>query len=204
MGMGDRTAKYGLTRSTSKPVRLACWDLTLAVKTLEAHHGEEEPILRAAHERFVESIDATDDPLHRMFREEAKRFQQLGEKLRADRAALLDELLGMWPAIEDVTAEEYTLRGAGYILLAEHTDVMPGAPVPIVTAPNTADWRRTMIRTLQWTREVSYGTAAAALGPSYLLSKVIEHPKPQASGLRDIASEARDHILHFLAERHVS
>ena len=32
----------------------------------------------------------------------------------------------------------------------------------------------------------------------YLLSKIIEHPGPQASGLRDIAGEARDHLRTFL------
>src|SRR5690242_1932987 len=101
MGIEDRTPKYGLTRSTSKPVALACWDLTLAIKTLEAHHGDEQRTFRAAIEGLVHSIGAADDPLHHMLRDEAKRSEQLGDKLRADRAALLDELLAIWPAIED-------------------------------------------------------------------------------------------------------
>lgn len=199
-----RTEKYGLTRSTSKPVKLACWDLTLAIKTLEAHHGEEEPVFRAATRGLVESIGAADNPLHHMLTDEAKRFERLGEKLRADRAALLDELLAMWPAIADAAAEESTLRPSGGILLADQPDRMTQAPIPINTDLTTIQWRHTVIQTMQWTREVSYGAAATALGPCYLLSKVIEYPKPQAMGLRDVAGEARDHILHFLAERHVS
>jgi hypothetical protein len=200
----DPTEKYGLTRSTSKPVKLACWDLTLAIKTLEAHHGEEEAIFRAAIEGLVESIGAADDPLRHMFRDETKRLEQLGDKLRRDRAALLDELLVMWPAIEDVAKEESTLRPSRNILLADQPDRMTQAPIPIVTALTMMQSRHTVIQTMHWTREVSYGATAAALGPCYLLSKVIEYPKPQAMGLRDVADEARDHILHFLAERHVS
>lgn len=55
--------------------------------------GEEEPIFRAAIEGLVQGIGAVDDPLHRMVRDEAKRFEQLGVKLRTGRAGLLDDLL---------------------------------------------------------------------------------------------------------------
>jgi len=57
---------------------------------------------------------------------------------------------------------------------------------------------RVLNETVRWSRTISYSQAAAALEPCYLLAKAIEYPKPQASGLRDIAGEARDHLHTFL------
>ncbi len=201
----DRTSKYGLTHSTSKPVKLACWDWSCAVKTLEAHHHAEAPVFRKAVEDFNANGGLERDPAHELVRENAWRLQRVADNLREGRAALVDELVGMWPAIEDVVAEENTRRKSATILLAEQPDPTPLPPTTIVsTGLSPMQWLRVLGETAQWTREISYGCAAAALGPCYLLSKVIEYPEPQARGLRDAAGEARDHLLHFLACRHTS
>jgi hypothetical protein len=199
----DRSEKYGLTSSTSKPVKLACWDWSCAVKTLEAHHQAEAPAFRATLEDFDANIGDGQPPARVAFREHARRLKGIADNLREARAALVDELLGMWPAIEDVVAEETTLRKSDTVLLADRPDPTPDPPVPIVREGLTPmHWLRIVTETVQWTREISYGCAAAAVGPCYLLSKVVEYPKPQASGLRDVAGEARDHLLHFLASQH--
>ncbi len=195
------TPKYGLTRSTSKPVKLACWDLSRAIKTLSAHHDAEEPFFAETLAGFDEGVSQAPEPTADWLRRERERLDGIAAGLREARAALRDELQAMWPAIEDVVQEEATLRPSGSILLAEEPDTMPQAPVPIVRDLQPIQWLRILVEAVTWTREISYGAASVALGPCYLLSKVIEYPKPQASGLRDIAGEAHDHIRHFLAER---
>jgi hypothetical protein len=60
------------------------------------------------------------------------------------------------------------------------------------------DRLRILDATLRWSRETSYGYAVAALGPSYLLSYVIEYPTPSAGALRTAVTEARDALLTFL------
>jgi hypothetical protein len=201
----ERTQKYGLTRSTSKPVKLAGWDWSCAVKTLEAHHQAETTAFRSALGDFNTNIGAERDPARDALREHAQRLEAIADNLREARGALVDELVAMWPAIEDVVDEENTLRKSDTILLSDQPDPTPDPPVPIVREGLTpVQWLRVVVETVQWTREISYGCAAAALGPCYLLSKVIEYPQPQAMGLRDVAGEARDHLLHFLASRHAS
>jgi hypothetical protein len=199
----NRTEKYGLTRSTSKPIKLACWDWSVAVKTLQAHHEREPAVLGAAVNDFNAGVGAECNPPLDALRQHATRLVAIAENLRNGRAALVDELVGMWPAIQDVVDEEKDLRPSGSVLLAEESDPTPPAPTPIVRdGVSPVQWLQILAQAVQWTSDISYRYAASAVGPCYLLSKVIEYPTPQASGLRDIAEEARDHLLHFLAARY--
>jgi hypothetical protein len=135
-----------------------------------------------------------------VLRQQAGRLEAVATNLRTRRAALIDELVLMWPAIQDLVNEEKDLRPSGMVLVADAPDNTPLAPTPIVREGlNTIQWLRILAQSVQWTSDISYRYAAVALGPCYLLSKVIEYPSPQATGLRDVASEARDHLLHFLA-----
>jgi len=196
----DRTEKYGLTNSTGKPIRLACWDWSLAVRTLEDHHAREPGVLQAALADFTTAAGEEHNPVLDALRQQADRLEAIATNLRQRRAALVDELAGMWPAIEDVVDEERALRPSGTVLLADHVDPTPEPPTPIVREGlSTVQFLHVLAQAVHWTSDISYRYAASALGPCYLLSKVIEYPKPQASGLRDIAEEARDHLLHFLA-----
>jgi hypothetical protein len=106
----DRTEKYGLTRSTSKPIKLACWDWSVAVKTLQAHHEREPAVLGTAVNDFNASVGDERNPPLDALRHHATQLAAIAENLRNGRAALVDELVGMWPAIQDVVDEEKDLR----------------------------------------------------------------------------------------------
>ena len=203
----ERSPKYGITDSTSKPVALACWDLSTAIKTLDKHHELERPAFERALESLTASIDDANQRAATALRAHVQRLEGIAVPLREARAALRDELLNLWPALEDLAAEENSLRHPNRVQLAEEAALTERPPAPIhgiePDLPSN-DWLRVVATVVKWSREISYGTAARALGPCYLLSKVIEHPKSQARGLRDVCGEAVDHIHHFLAERHTS
>ena len=114
----DRSPKYGLTTSTTKPVWLACWDLSRATLTLETHHDDEKRAFDEALAALRES--SADLPVGReavRLRADEKRLQEIAAKLRNARDALVAELVGMRIAIEDVVQEERALRPSGGPLL---------------------------------------------------------------------------------------
>lgn len=179
---------------------LACWDLSRATLTLETHHDDEKRAFDEALAALRES--SADLPVGReavRLRADEKRLQEIAAKLRNARDALVAELVGMRIAIEDVVQEERALRPSGGPLLPDRPNTTRRAPRPsggsVLTPLQTLS---VLNDTVRWSREVSYSQAAAALGPCYLLAKIIEYPKPPASGLRDIAQEACDHLGTFL------
>jgi len=184
-----------------KPVRLACWDLSCAILTLETHHGHETLVFDEARAAFQERIaDAAASPVSEELAASGERIAGIAASLREARAALVAELVGMRVAIHDLTEEESTLRPSGSVLLADTADTTTLAPVPIGgwSALTPLQALRILNETVRWSRKISYSQAGAAIGPCYLLAKTIEYPKPQASGLRDIAGEAHDHLRTFL------
>jgi hypothetical protein len=182
-------------------VRLACFDLTLATLTLETHHSQEPAVFDSAVSAFRDKAkDLGSNPVADAIRVPGERLEEIAAALREARSALVAELVHMRGAIDDLIDEARAQISAALIPMPDVPDPMPSPPVPIGewSALTPAASLHVLTATLRWSREISYTQAAAALGPCYLLSKVIEFPKPQASGLRDIGGEAWDHLKVFL------
>jgi hypothetical protein len=197
----DRSPKYGLTSSTQKPVRIACQNLLRATSTIHHHHEIEKPAFDRILAEYSASIDNAPPDARDELRAHGARLTEIAEKLRTARAALRDELVAMGPAIADVMSEEHSLHPQAMFMADDEPHPTREPPWPIGGIEDELgplEWLRLVTETVRWSREISYSYAALALGPCYLLSYVIEHPKPQASGLRDIAGEARDHLRTFL------
>jgi hypothetical protein len=76
---------------------------------------------------------------------------------------------------------------------------VPAAPRPLTAIELDASQRlHVLLQTLTWTQTVSRSIAVKALGPCYLLSKVIERPADEALDLRAKAEKLCEALERFI------
>jgi hypothetical protein len=192
--------KYGLTASTRKPVTVACNELSRAINALDRHNVDE----RDGFDENLASASAVAAALPDGEAAAAARaidvIKQAAARLRVHRNEALQPMLALRAQLVDALLEAQDMLPAD----ARHTaHVEPGSPPPMPRPvgglePGAADWVRVLAETYRWTRDLTLGNAALAIGPAYLLGYVIEHPTPEASKLRADAQAIGDHARRLI------
>jgi len=198
----DRSAKYGLDGASRTWVTTACNDLSRAINTLEAHHGDEQPATDAAMARFMVTFDAAPESLpgRGLVLSHARSIEERAFTLRNQRRAVLDRLLALRAPIVDVLFEAHSLLGED-ATFAAHVEAHRTTAAPKSGAEldlEMPDRLRILEKTLRWSRQQTYGYAIAALAPCYALSHALAHPTREASDLSRALAEAREHLRTFI------
>ena len=197
--MSERSPRFGLSATTSKPAHIAANELSRAINALNAHHEREPAVWETNSSALRAGADSCDAaPPDAATRAEV--LHQRAAALRASRADLLETLLPLREPLVDLLIEEHAMAAPGAMFTAHVEPRAPEDP-PEAMGGVDLDWPerlRVLDQTLRWTLRITRGTAGHALGPAYLLSYVIEHPTPDASNLRAAVTEARDELAALL------
>lgn len=195
--MSDPSAKYGITSRTRKATTVACNDLSQAINSLNAHHTEEEAVFARNLEPVQAALDALadlpgGDADHQRIAKASEVIKGAAHRLRVERQRLLASLLDMLEHVVDVALDAESLLPEN-TMRQTFVEANPNSPAPTAILGddlNSAERIRILDETYGWSRDSTLALCLAAVGPLYLLGRIIEFPTPEASKFREEARAA--------------
>ncbi len=200
--MAEPTPNYGITDRTRKPVEIACAELSQAINAMSSHHAEELEALKKAAAALAADSAATSTKFldDRPISDHLARLEGIASDLRLARYSLLQHLEPLRDPVLDALEEAHSLLPEKALKVNDvRPRPLPPAPKPILGLElSPVERLKILLDTLEWSQGMSRHIAVQALGPCYLLSKVIEHPAPEAMAFRASLDEARDGLKVFM------
>ena len=167
---------------------------------MEAHHAEEPECLQRVEDAFDAALSVSPANEQTMLGGLAGFIREAASSLRQRRGELVAELAPIRSALADLTLEAKDMLPENALSVANvEAHQTSESPWPLSgLTPTPQQWYQILVQNVEWTQAISYGAAAEALGPAYLLSKVIEHPSEVAMSLRSSAEAAVERLRKFM------
>ena len=197
----EPTAEFGVTEPSRKAITRATSELLSAIAGLREHHRDEGQALPSAAGDVVRAREPATGVADHDWTQEAARLEEIAADLRSRRHYLLGRFETVWDPLVDLAAEAHSLLPAEALRPYPSPRQMEPAPEPIkgIEAGLTlVEWVRILALTVAWSTKWTEILVADALGPCYALSVLIEHPTPEARGLRTQLEESRDALKRLL------